>query len=145
VSKVPMKLIPAPTAVLASLLVAACGTGVPLPPVAAHPADPVSLAQLLAPPLIYHQRGFVRVSGWCRIEFEGNSLYRSRDARTGWSADRAVWLDLGWPVSDEIRALDAEHVTVEGRFNTHNRGHEGMYAGAIEDIRRIERSPPPEH
>jgi hypothetical protein len=88
-----------------------------------NPADQVLLSQLLARPLVYHQRGFVRVSGWCRIEFEGNSLYHSRDAGTGWINDRAIWLGLGWPVSDKILALDGEHVTVEGRFNTHNTGH----------------------
>jgi hypothetical protein len=41
-------------------------------------------------------------------------------------------------------ALDGEHVTVEGRFNVHNQGHQGTFAGALEEIRRMERSPPPE-
>jgi hypothetical protein len=92
--------------------------------------------------MVYHQRGFLRVTGWCRVEFEGNSLYPSSEAMTGRREKEAVWLTFGWPVSKETLALNGAYVAVEGRFNIHHTRYDGAFAGAIEDIRRIERVSP---
>jgi hypothetical protein len=84
----------------------------------------------------------VTVAGWARIEFEGNALYPTKQEMERRTAQHAIWLQLGWPVSADIRGLDGAHITVEGRFNGHHKGHFGMFVGALEDISRIERSDP---
>jgi hypothetical protein len=129
-------------AIAATLVPISCEGGEP-PPIADATSDQISVSRLIATPLIYHQRGLIRVSGWCRVEFEHNALYVSRNAAARRSTREAVWLTLGWPVSKEIQALDGEHVTVEGRFDANNRGHFRAFFAALEDIRRIERSSPP--
>src|SRR5262245_34701806 len=83
---------------LAALLVAsmACSDP-PLPQVKAARPEEVPIADLLAAPENF-RRTLVRVSGWCRIEFEGNALYPTRAAWEGRDGKRALWLQLGWPV-----------------------------------------------
>jgi hypothetical protein len=125
------------TLVVAGAILVSCGTTEP-PPIPGDPAYPVAITDLLARPMVYHQRGVLRFTGWCRIEFEGNSLYPSPETMSSRRDKEALWLNLGWPVSKELLALNGEHVVVEGRFNMHNKGHFGAYLGAIEDIRRIE-------
>ena len=108
-----------------------------LPQVKGPRAEQVQFAGLVTAPENF--RGtLVRVSGWCRIEFEGNALYPTRAAWESRDSNRAVWLQLGWPVSPEIRALDGARVVVEGRFIPDDHGHLAAFAGSLEEIQRIE-------
>ena len=84
----------------------------------------------------------LRVAGVCRIEFEGNALYLDRQALEKRDGGKAVWLDLGWPVSSDLRALDGSYVVVEGRFDARRQGHFGAFRGTVTAIQRIERSAP---
>jgi hypothetical protein len=109
----------------------------PLPKVNGSRAEEVQLADLLTAPGNF-RRTLVRVSGWSRVEFEGNALYPTREAWERRDGNGAVWLELGWPVSPEIRALDGAHVVVEGRFVPDNHGHLAAFGGTLQEIQRIE-------
>jgi hypothetical protein len=83
----------------------------------------------------------VRLIAPCNIAFEGNAVHAPDVPMESLRAKR-IWLELGWPVSAEIRALNHKYVLVEGRFDLGAKGHQGMYEGTIKDIRRIEESSP---
>jgi hypothetical protein len=110
-------------------------------PVAKAQPELVSVERLLESPTSY-TRGPLRVAGWCRIEFEGNALYSTKEALERGTEKGAIWLALGWPVSPDTRELDGTPIIVEGRFNINTKGHGGAFAGALEDIQRITRSTP---
>ena len=79
----------------------------------------------------------VRVHGICQIEFEGNVLWVSSDARAARRLDQAVWLDIGWPVSDDLKAMAGTEVVLEGRFDLYSHGHMGCCRGTLTDVRAI--------
>jgi hypothetical protein len=85
----------------------------------------VSLAELLVMPERF-QRKQVRVGGYVRLAFEGNTVCERRD--TGASC---LWLDVEGMKDPGFRRGWA---VVEGVFNGENRGHMGGYSGAIERI-----------
>jgi hypothetical protein len=129
----------AATGFLISLIVSGCGSDVPLPSIAKpQPAD-VTIEQLLSAGNRLH-RARVRVIAPMRIEFEGNALYVDEEAFQKRRWQKAVWIQLGWPVSPELRALDGKYAMVEGRFEAGPGGHDNSFAAAISEITRIERS-----
>ena len=95
--------------------------------------DDVELSDLLANPDRYH-RARIRVKGIARIEFEGNSLYSDRSAFESRAWKKAVWLGVGWPVKDDVLALNGKNVVIEGRFDTSLSGHEGAFVGSIIEV-----------
>jgi hypothetical protein len=126
---------------LGVLALTACGADEPLPPVqAAEPRD-VSLVQVIANPSDFHRKA-VRVTGFCRLEFEGNALYLHREDFERGIAKNAVWLRLGWPVPESRRSLSDEYVLVEATFDADARGHFDLFSGELIDITRMERWPP---
>jgi hypothetical protein len=123
--------------VVTMLLASMACSDAPLPKVNGPRAEEVQIADLLTTPENF-RRTLVRVSGWCRIEFEGDALYPTRAAWETRDTKRAVWLQLGWPVSPEIRALDGARVVVEGRFVPDDHGHLDAFAGSVEEIQKID-------
>jgi hypothetical protein len=122
-----------------SAAVAAVTCGSPEPPPVKEPwADIVEIESLVKNSISYDQR-LVTVAGWARVEFEGNAIYSTKQDMERGRARTGIWLTLGWPVSADIRKLDGARIIVEGRFNRHNKGHLSSFAGALEEIRRIER------
>lgn len=97
----------------------------------------VLLTHLVGAPAAYHGR-LVRVAGYCRVEFEGNSLYVDRPGVDTYGGSKAMWLDLGWPVADDIRALSGQYVVVEATVDALSKGHFGAYRGTLARVRRIE-------
>ena len=100
--------------------------------------DDVSLQSLLADPNRYASVP-VRTQGWCRIEFEGNAIYLDRQSFENRRGNKAIWLNLGWPVSEDIKALNGQYVTVEGRFDGNQKGHEASFMGSLNDVRNLKR------
>jgi hypothetical protein len=126
---------------LGVLVMPACAADEPLPPVhAAEPRD-VSLVQLIANPSEFHRMA-VRVVGFCRLEFEGNTLYLHREDFDRGIAKNAVWLRVGWPVPESRRPLSDEYVLVEATFDAEGKGHMRSFSGELIDITRMERWPP---
>jgi len=100
-------------------------------------AEEMAFADILLRPSNYSRKR-VQLTGYARIEFEGNALYMNLRSCETREASKAVWLTLGWPLPESLLAHDGQHVVVEGVFNPDNRGHFGLFAGALEDIGRIE-------
>ena len=97
----------------------------------------VLLTYLVGGPASYDGR-FVRVAGYCRIEFEGNGLYVDAEAmRSTYGGAKSMWLDVGWPPSERVRSLNGKFVVVDATVDAHSQGHEGAYRGALR-VTRIE-------
>jgi hypothetical protein len=45
---------------------------------------------------------------------------------------------MGSPISEERRSLSRKYVIVEGTVDPRDRGHEGLFAGELRDIQRID-------
>ena len=102
--------------------------------------DDVELSDILANPKQFdHVR--LRVKGIVRIEFEANSLYSDRDSMTARKWKNAIWLDLGWPVKDDLQQLNGRDVVVDGTFDASRTGHEGAYVGSMVAISKLSPTP----
>ena len=132
------------TTFAAALLAASCGTpapvAVPVPEVQLRSSvqDPlaVSLIQLIARPDDYDGE-YVRVKGFYRYEHEGTALYLHREDYEHGVYSNGLWISLDAPEAGMTYQL------VEGRFNAKNRGHEGLWSGAIESVTRMVPGPLP--
>ena len=100
-----------------------------------------SLITLIARPEDFDGKR-VRVIGYVHFEFEGNGLYVSQDDYEHAITRNGVWIDppLGFESdSGPTRAQrNDRYVIVEGTFSDRDRGHMGMWSGAIEHVERLE-------
>ena len=98
-----------------------------------------SLLQLLVEPAKYHGRK-VQVLGYCRLEFEGLAIHLHKEDYTH-GLGNMMWLEFDLkditPAKTKIT-----YCLVAGTYNANNRGHFGMFSGAIEQITRYEAWPP---
>jgi hypothetical protein len=95
-----------------------------------------SLIELIARPELYQGKR-VLVAGFANLEFEGNGIYVSREDYDQMLDKNGLWLD----VSDSIARRFAGkpgYVIIEGEFDSHSRGHFGMWSGTIKNISRFE-------
>jgi hypothetical protein len=104
-----------------------------------EPID-VSMVQLLADPSSYDGRR-VRVVGFCHFEFEGTALYLHREDFEQMIPINGIWLSVGWPVPERLRALNDKYVIVEALFTAQEKGHLSAFAGELKDIRRMAANP----
>jgi hypothetical protein len=51
---------------------------------------------------------------------------------------KAMWLDVGWPVSDRVRSLNGKFVVVEATVDAHSHDHYGAYRGTLARVHSIE-------
>ena len=105
-----------------------------------HDAPHVSIIRLIATPERYHGE-IIRVVGIGNIEFEGNSIYLSREAWQMHFAKEAVWLsfhDEQRLILSDLARANGRKVIVEGTFNQYFNGHRGGFSGSIENITRYE-------
>jgi len=98
----------------------------------------VSLLELIANPERFHGRR-VSVRGYVRIEFEGNAIYLSKESFEARSMRDALWLApaASSPFAKPGATFGPGYANVVGRFDAFDRGHFGMYSGAIQDTTRI--------
>ena len=104
-----------------------------------EPDSQPTLLQLLVDPAKYHGRK-VLVLGYCRLEFEGLAIYLHKEDYTH-GLGNMVWLELDRKGITPARAK-ITYCLVAGTYNGNNRGHFGLYSGAIEQITRYESWPP---
>ena len=122
-------------ATLTLLLLAACDAQIP-PVQRATLIDDVEFAAILANPTKFdHVK--IRIKGVARIEFEGNSLYADRSAYDARTSKDALWLEIGWPVTQDVQQLNGHDVIVEGTFDASLRGHERAYAGSMVGVDKL--------
>jgi hypothetical protein len=107
-----------------------------VPVKAEEPVD-VTLVQLIANPEKFDGK-LVRVIGFLRLEFEGNVLYLHREDYENAILGDGVWVDVTPEIAKQTKALNMHYVLLEGIFSSSDRGHMGMWSGAIKKIRRAE-------
>jgi hypothetical protein len=80
----------------------------------------------------------VQLLGYATIEPEGTALFVSRESyEHGFTRD-AVWLVVPDSLRAGITATVPGYVIVEGTFQADSSGHEGLFSGGIDRIRRMD-------
>ena len=100
------------------------------------PVD-ATLVQLIANPEKFEGK-LIRVIGFLRLEFEGNVLYLHREDYENAILGNGIWVDATTEMFKNSKALNMKYVLLEGTFSLRNRGHMGLWSGAIMRIRRAE-------
>jgi hypothetical protein len=111
-----------------------CGRGVQVADEPSH----VSIVQLLANPDRYDGKK-IQVDGFLCVQFENQAIYLSgEDAEFGMTSN-GFWVAFNGTaiLRDEAAAHDRKHVFIEGRFNKNERGHLGLWQGAVEGVDRV--------
>lgn len=95
----------------------------------------VSIYRLLATPSDFHNKK-VRVTGFLKLEHEGNALYANETDFQLAILQNSIWLSLK---KSNYPSFDEGYATVQGIFNAKETGHFGLFSGALIDIRSIEK------
>lgn len=103
---------------------------------ARSPLD-VSMIQLIANPQQFNGRQ-VRLIAYLRLEFEGDALYLHREDFTRGMTSNALWIALDDKQLKASRTLNNGYVLVEGVFSSTDKGHLGMFSGAIDQVTRLQ-------
>lgn len=112
------------------------------PPADAAPAavDPpdgfVSIISLLGDPKRYAGHR-VTVTGYVRIEFEGNAVYFHKEDFDNMLTHNALWLDMA---GAKTSGLKEGYAYVEGVFDPDGHGHLGLFGGTLKNITRLDAS-----
>ena len=97
--------------------------------------------QLILNPEKYHGE-LVRVIGVSRIEFEGDSVWFTKEHYYHWILNNALWIEPDYKAlnltRDQLEQFNGKYVLLEGIFNKDNHGHLGMYSGALEQVTRFQ-------
>jgi hypothetical protein len=95
----------------------------------------VSIITLLGDPQRYAGKR-VTVTGYVKLEFEGNAVYLHKEDFDNMLTSNALWLDTP-PV---LPAFTEGYAFVEGVFDPDGHGHMGMFGGTLKSISRLEAS-----
>jgi len=104
------------------------------PLVAAEPLT-VSMIQLIANPKHYDGK-VVRVSGFVKLEFEGNAIYLHEDDYKHAILKDGLWIDVTEDMRKHEAELDQKYLLIEGTFDATDTGHMGLFSGSIKKITR---------
>lgn len=106
----------------------------------------VSLVRLIATPEQFNDKE-VLVKGFLSVEFENTALYLSKEHYDADLYQNAIWVNFqprnklqaldGRGNRIGVRELSEKYVIVKGVFKQNHKGHEGMYSGAIEEVRYV--------
>lgn len=98
----------------------------------------VSMVELIASPEKF-DGSRVRVIGFLKLEFEGDALYLHKDDYTHSLLRNGLWADLDEKkLSKKATCRSGKYALVEAKFIAKNRGHMGLWSGALEEIARCE-------
>jgi hypothetical protein len=106
-------------------------------PIQAQEPTNVTLVQLIATPEKFDGR-LIRVIGFLRLEFEGDVLYLHREDYENAILGDGIWVDTTPAIMKQRATLNMNYVLLEGVFSSGDRGHMGMWSGAIKQIRRAQ-------
>ncbi len=96
-----------------------------------------ALQELISRPEIFDGLP-VQLLGYATLEADGTALFISRESyEHGFTRD-AVWLVVPDSLRADITATVPGYVIVEGTFQADSSGHEGLFSGGIDQIRRID-------
>lgn len=96
----------------------------------------VSLVSLIATPKEFDGK-HVRVIGYVRLEFEGDSIYLHKEDSQRRIAKNGLWLDIDGRADQKAR-VNNRYAIVEGVFSMDEKGHFGMWSGSIKNINRLD-------
>lgn len=96
----------------------------------------VSLVSLIATPKEFHGKS-VRVIGYVRLEFEGDSIYLRKEDSQRRIAKNGLWLDVDVPAAQKA-GVNNRYAIVEGIFSMEEKGHFGMWSGSIKSVTRLD-------
>ncbi|WP_347250750.1 hypothetical protein [Zoogloea sp.] len=116
--------------------------GLNLSAAAEHPED-VSIIRLVATPEQFDGR-LVRVIGYFRAEFEGDSIYLHRQDYLQGITKNGLWVDLEGVKRSTVNQANQGYVLLEGVFRANDHGHLGLWSGSIDRVQRLERWSRPE-
>lgn len=102
----------------------------------AAPID-ASIINLIASPQQFNSKQ-IRIVGYVRLELEGNAVYLNRDDFSEGIRKNGLWLDVETMSPAQLTNINGRYALVEGTFSMGDRGHLGMWSGAITKITRIE-------
>ena len=99
----------------------------------AFPAESVSIVSLIAHPEKYDGKHVI-VTGFLALDFEGSAIYLHQD-----DYEHSIYKNGLWYAGNMVkyRKFDKKYVNVEGTFDGKNKGHLGLWSGAIKDIKRM--------
>jgi hypothetical protein len=100
-------------------------------------AQSVSIIRLIATPERYDGK-LVRVVGYLNMAFEGDSIsFHEEDFRRN-LVENALWVEPAEGMRKELTKLSRQYVLIEGVFDASDRGHMGLFSGAITNITRAD-------
>ena len=99
---------------------------------AARAPQEVSLIELVANPARFDGKQ-VRVTGYLVREFEGDAIYLHRDDYDHGIRRNGLWVTFSKDGA-ELRCKTLRYAFVQGKFVAKNKGHQGLWSGAIEGI-----------
>ena len=109
--------------------------------VANQKVESISLMQLIVNPEKHHGK-LVRVIGTSRIEFEGNSIWFTKEHDKHRIYKNAPWIDPDYQVlqatPQQLEKFNGKYILMEGVCNKDDRGHMGMNSGTLKDVTRFQ-------
>jgi starvation-inducible outer membrane lipoprotein len=93
----------------------------------------VSLVQLLAAPAEFDGKT-VLVTGFLRLEFEGNCLYLHKDDYEHLITKNGVWIVRNEIINAKADTLNMHYVVIAGTFSAKNKGHMSLFSGSLGNI-----------
>jgi hypothetical protein len=99
----------------------------------------VSLVNLIANPEKYHGQT-IQVEGYLKLEFESNAIYlHEEDCKKG-LVSNGFWVEFSNKISKrpDLKKYSDKYVIIIGTFDMNSRGHMGLFAGTINNIRRLD-------
>lgn len=90
----------------------------------------VSIVQLIANPDAFDGK-YVRVIGFLRLEFEGDSLYLHREDYEKGISKNGLWISTNEELQRNAEKYNLVYVLIEGTFNSSFTGHLSGWSGAL--------------
>lgn len=96
----------------------------------------VSIIELIATPNKFNGQ-HVRLIGYAVFGFEVSGIFLSANDSKHSIMKNALWISLNQIEFNKYKKLNEQYILLEGIFNSSEKGHFGMYSGAIESVNRI--------
>jgi hypothetical protein len=77
----------------------------------------------------------LRMIGYLHLEFEGDMLCPTLEIYGARDAASCIWIEA----TPQMQRLSDHYIIVEGRFSSSDRGHMGMFSGALQNVTRADR------
>jgi hypothetical protein len=97
----------------------------------------VSMVQLIADPSKF-DGDEIRVIGYLRLDFEGEVLYLHKEDYEQSIVGNGIWIDITPSQLQNWSKRGGGYAIAEGRFSASNKGHMGMWSGALKNVTRLD-------